>query len=381
MFLTAASAAVAQATTPAPAAPPTDPLAAVDEILQQVSDITGLPIKHKVKSEVVSRDQIRAYISQRMKETTTPAEMHAQQVALIKFGLLPKGFELEKFVLELLTEQATAFYDPKQKKFFLSDWAPLDLQKPAIAHELTHALQDQCIDLEPFMEIKGREDEMNARTAVVEGEAVLAMMDYMLAPMGQKAADMPNLTDMVSSATSAESAQFPIFAKAPMYLKESLLFPYTAGLTFTQTRGKGKGKAIYAELLKNPPKSTHEILHPADPPLTPAELQAPEVSKTSLVGFVKLDSNVFGELDVYLLLKQMLSATDARAVSPGWRGMRFEVYENSDGRVILAHRSKWKDAESAKAFAEAYKRVIEKKGADPKQAQLKVSGDLVDVIE
>jgi hypothetical protein len=375
--------------------PAASALEAVDEIFQQVAQITALPIKHKVKSAVVSREQIREYIAARMKETTTPAEIHAQEAAYIKFGLLPAGFHLEKFLIDLLAEQATAFYDPKRKMFFLSDWAPLDLQKPAIAHELTHALQDQYIDLNAFLEKKNldkkdldkkdlNQDEEGARMAVVEGEGVLAMMEYMLAPSGQHAADVPSLTAMVNDATQAETAKFPVFAAAPAYLRESLLFPYTAGLTFVQARAKRGDKAVYAALLKNPPRSTHEVLHPSDP-VVPAELDAPAVPKESIEGFKKLDSNVLGELDISILLKQMLGADDARAVAPGWRGLRYDVYENGDGRVLLAHRSKWKDADAARAFAEAYKRVIAKKsqqqpGAES-ESRVEVREDVVDVVE
>jgi hypothetical protein len=357
-------------------------LAAVDEILQQVSHITGLPIKQKVQGQVVTREQIRDYIAQRMKDTTTSEQMHAQEAALIKFGLLPPGFRLEKFLVDLLAEQATAFYDPKTKRIFLSDWAPLEIQKPAIAHELTHALQDQHTSLDVYMENKTMsQDEEAARQAVVEGEGVLAMMDYMLAPMGTKAADMPNLPQIVESATAAETAKFPVFGAAPVYLKEGLLFPYTFGLVYTQAKSKTYGADVYGALLDHPPRSTHEIMHPDAPSTPPLELQAPDVPAAARAGYKKLDSNVLGELDIFILLKQTLSEAVAKAVSPSWRGFRYDVYENAAGQVLLAHRSQWKDANSAEAFGEAYRRVIAKKAFPGEDTRVEVHRDTVDVLE
>ncbi len=359
-------------------------LAAVDEIILQVAKITGLKIKEPVKSAVVSREQIRGYIQERMKQTTTPERLHAQQVALQKFGLLPSGFQLETFVVDLLAEQATAYYDPRRKMFFLSDWAPLELQKPAIAHELTHALQDQYIDLDQFLQKDGmNQDEQMARVAVVEGQGVLAMMEYMLGGRGEKTADYPNLSEYVAQATMAETSKFPVFAAAPAYLRESLLFPYTVGLSYVKAMSGKVGKEghdLYAALLSRPPRSTYEVLHPGAAPLPQSESGTPTVPADSLTGFRKLDTNVLGEMDLMVLFKQMLSPEEARAVTPGWRGLKYDVFENDKGEVILAHRSVWKDATAARAFSDAYRRIVAKKGGEA-QTRSVIRDNIVDFVE
>lgn len=356
-------------------------LAAVEQIFRQVSEISGLEIKQPVRSAVVSRDEIRGYVRERLKQTTTPEQLHAQQVALQKFGLLPKGFQLDKFVVDLLAEQATAYYDPRRKQFFLSDWAPLELQKPAIAHELMHALQDQHFDLDKVLLAKGiSQDEQMARVAVVEGQGVLVMMDYMLGARGEKTRDYPNLSEYVAQATLDETSKFPIFAAAPAYLRESLLFPYTLGLNYVRTLVEKKGKEAYAEMLRVPPRSTGEVLHPGAPSGPTFELSAPPVPENARKGFRKLDSNVLGELDLTVLLKQFVGQEEARAIAPGWRGLRYDVYENDAGDVILAHRSVWKDAATAKAFAAAYRKVVAAKGGQA-DTRDELRGDTVDFIE
>jgi hypothetical protein len=203
----------------------------------------------------------------------------------------------------------------------------------------------------------------------------------MLAPMGTKAADMPNLSQMVESASQAETAKFPVFGSAPAYLKDGLMFPYTSGLAYSQAKAKIYGANVYSALLDHPPHSTHEIMHPDAPAVPALELQAPEIPAAARAGYKKLDSNVLGEFDIFVLLKQELNEEVAKAVAPLWRGFRYEVYENAAGQVLLAHRSQWKDANSAQAFAEAYRRVIAKKAFPGEDNRVDVHGETVDVIE
>src|ERR671914_2448264 len=106
--------------------------------------------------------------------------MHASEVALKKLGLVPQDFELRPFIISLLTEQVAGYYDPKRQEFFLADWIDLDGQKPVMAHELTHALQDQHFNLKRFEKWpKGDSDAELAAHALIEGDATLAMMQYL----------------------------------------------------------------------------------------------------------------------------------------------------------------------------------------------------------
>jgi hypothetical protein len=215
----------------------------------------------------------------------------------------------------------------------------------------------------------------------VEGEGVLAMMDYMLAPMGTRAVDMPNLSQLMESATKSGLAEFPIFSAAPPYLKEGLLFPYTFGMIYAQAKSKTYGTDVYAALLDHPPHSSHEIMHPDAPSAPVVELQAPEIPAAARAGYKKLDSNVLGEFDVSVLLKITLNEEVSKAVAPSCRGLRYDVYENAAGQVLLAHRSQWKDANSAQAFGEAYRKVIAKKAFAGEDSRVEVHGEMVDVLE
>ncbi len=356
-----------------------DALKEVDDLLKQTSEITGLPIKHPVKSALTSRDEIQKYIQGRLKESLTPAKVHAQEVALKEFRLLPADFRLEEFMVKLLTEQAAAYYDPKRKQFFMADWTPTSMQRPAIVHELTHALQDQQVSLTEYLEASSlNQDEQTARSAVVEGGGALAMTDFLLSSMGIKRSALPNMDKMLAMASEAEMKQFPVFAAAPPYLREGLLFPYTAGMRYVSHLVEKHGKAGYVYAMKNPPHSTAEILHPERAPLPAADLRLPEIKVPA--GYKLLDEDVLGEFDVQVLLKLHGGERDAAEIAAAWRGFRYAVYENQAGSAaFLTHRSQWATDAAARQFAAAFRKVLDAKGR--KNAKVEVSGTTVTVIE
>ena len=120
----------------------------VDEILSFVSTDTKLPIEHSVKRKLISRDEVNRYLREKFDEDEGAKRMERAEIVLKKFGLLDRDFHLRPFLLSLLTEQIAGFYDNKTKTVNLLDWIKPDEQKPVLAHELTHALQDQHVDLE-----------------------------------------------------------------------------------------------------------------------------------------------------------------------------------------------------------------------------------------
>src|SRR5579863_832906 len=172
----------------------------VDEILRFASKDTDLPIKHEIKRQLATRDQVVAYLEKSMAEDKDAQRLRRSELVLKKFGLLPQDFDLQKFLVALLREQVAGYYDPKTKTVNLLDWIGVEQQRPVLAHELTHALQDQSFGLEKWMkpgEVDLEEkknptpadienDEISeARQAVVEGQAMVVLVDYMLVPTGQ----------------------------------------------------------------------------------------------------------------------------------------------------------------------------------------------------
>ncbi|MGB8008103.1 MAG: hypothetical protein WCF48_13320, partial [Terriglobales bacterium] len=134
--------------TPAAAAPETvvspkeakELFRSVDEILEFASQDTGLPIDHKVKRRLTKRDEVQSYIQKSMKEDKDAKRLERSSVVLKKFGLIPRDFDLPKFLVVMLREQVAGYYDVKTKTVNLLNWVDAESQKPVLAHELTHAL-------------------------------------------------------------------------------------------------------------------------------------------------------------------------------------------------------------------------------------------------
>ncbi len=170
------------------------------------SDDTGLPIKSTVKRQLTTRAAVESYLDEKFNEDEGAKRLERDEIVLKKFGLLDRDFELKPFLLALLKEQIEAYYDSKTKTVNLLDWVDPDEQKPVMAHELTHALQDQHSDLEKWddqtpddvsHDAAGDQDHLakdemdTARDAVAEGQATAVMMDYILKPWARASSRIP----------------------------------------------------------------------------------------------------------------------------------------------------------------------------------------------
>src|SRR5207237_3293789 len=151
-------------------------IAATNDVLKETSEIRHLAILRPVQSSTQSRPEIERMIMKNIDEETTPAQMHAAEVTLKKLGLAPPDFQYRALMVRVLTEQVAGYYDPKTGEFHLADWIDLDGQRPIMAHELTHALQDQHFNLRRFEHwAKGDSDAELGVHALIEGYATVAI--------------------------------------------------------------------------------------------------------------------------------------------------------------------------------------------------------------
>lgn len=341
------------AVNPSPANPPTEEfLRTADQLLLDMSKRIALPAKTPLKKSIRSREEIRQYVLRRLKEEQKPEEIYAEQKTLEKLGLIPAGFPLESFLVDLLTEQIQGLYDPQDREFFIADWIPLDDQRVVMAHELVHALQDQHFGLDAWMKaVKDDDDASLARSAVAEGSAMAAMLEYL---MNIPARDLPDLSVLLGSSNFADPQTSPLMAKAPLFIQDSLLFPYTAGAVFTQRVLKnGNGWPDFQKVFQNPPVSSQQVLHPDlyFKGVAPAAVSLPLPKSLTTAPWNKLDENILGEFGLHAVLKQQLGQERALRISPLWFGDRYVLLENTRTKdALLIVRLRLKDTESAALF-------------------------------
>lgn len=343
-------------------------LEAADQVLAEMSKILDLPIKHPLKKSLRSRDQIRSFLIKEEKSGKDKKKRYADEKSLEAFGLIPKGFPLDSFMIDLLTEQVAGMYDPKSKEFYIADWIPIEDQREVMAHELTHALEDQSFHVERWIDAaQPNDDAETARQAVSEGSALDAMIDYTLRSAHASVRDLPDLTLLIRSGALTGMSNDPVLAKAPIYIRDSLLFPYLDGAAFTQAFLKAhSGWADLKLVFENPPVSTQQILHPDLylKGVRPATVTLPAWKKTKIVPkqWKLLEENVMGEFGLQELLKQFLGGDRATAIAPAWTGDRYAVFQESQTHAaLLVFRLKLDSHADAEHFFAAYSDVLDKK--------------------
>lgn len=346
----------------------------IDEILQFDSKESGLPIKHEVKRKLTSRDEVVSYLTKHMNDEDTQ-RLRRSELVLKKFGLLPRNFDLETFLVALLKEEVAGYYDPKTKTVNLLDWVPIEEQEPVMAHELTHALQDQDINLQKWMKKGDKDlgeirkdptpedienDEIdNAREAVVEGQAQAMMFQYAIAPTGHSIVTSPVLVGAMEEESLTGSPSTKVFNDAPIFMKESLTFPYTYGMDFViKLMQKGGKEKAFAGVLHNPPHTTRQIMEP-ETYLSGERIEPMNIPdfKRDFKDYKKFDIGAMGEFDVAVLIEQYVGKPLSKKMYPEWRGGYYyaaKAKTNADAPLGLLYVSRWSSPESAAEFAGIY---------------------------
>jgi len=350
-------------------------VAATEEVLKETSEIRELAILKPVKSSAESRATIEQMLIRNLEEETTPSDMHAMEASLRKFGLAPKNFEYRPFIIKLLVEQVAGYYDPKVERFHLADWLEVEGQKPVMAHELTHALQDQHFNLRRFQKWPhGDGDAELAAHALIEGDATLAMTIYMARN------PLVALAFSRSLATGVSTAQYD---QAPRAMRETLIFPYLQGSEWATQLYKRGGWTMVSNAFTKLPLSSEQIMHPEKyfSYERPVKIVLPDISnllekapaepgkKTRVVGnqrvkasraasagtWRQIDSGINGEWATYLILDQFLnSVAESKRAAAGWGGDRYALYEATNNDLLLTWVTAWDTPNDAQEFFDAY---------------------------
>jgi hypothetical protein len=352
----------------------------IGHIKDGLAAITGLKFKRDVPYALISKDQLHRYLEQRLRETMKPEDTRAEELTLKMLGLVPADFDLRKNTLDLLTEQAAAFYDYNQKKLFILEGSGGgDEERVALVHELAHALADQHFHLAKYIHEGLRSDDSaTARQAVMEGQATWLMAAYISREGGGKP-EVPQavLELMKQSIEGSAAQQYPVFSQAPLYIRESLVFPYAEGLMFQDAVYRKLGQEAFSEVFLRAPSSSGQILHPERylghggavipnlPPLPDARQ------------FRKLADGSLGELDFRVLISQYTTPADGEALAVHLAGGSYELFEHKREKFpVLGVASMWDSPDSARMYFEQYRKVMQ-----GKWKKLEITKETADLVE
>ena len=322
------------------------------QIERDVAEIRELNFTKPVVYESLDRAGIRQVVAGKLSEAYSDEEIRNMSTGYAAFGLLPPNFPLKQTYTDLLGEQIAAFYDQHQHKLFMFQDASLESaqNRVILAHELTHALQDQNFGLLKLaLEIKDNDDRAAAASALIEGDATLVMSQYMVKDLSWKT--------LADTATYSATQSMEEIRKAPRYMREMLVFPYIKGEQFCAAAFERGGFVALTEVYADPPSSTAQILHPekyfAIPREEPITIDFPN---TTFQGKKPVADNVMGEMGTRLLFQETsLNANIAEKTAAGWRGDRYLVY---DGGRELVWKTVWRSPDAAHAAVFAFQQVL-----------------------
>jgi hypothetical protein len=325
---------------------------AVQQMMPAVERATGLKFKQPPAVLRRTRLQVRDYVIHKFDDDLPPAELAGVQAAYRLFGLIPDSFDLRRSLIALLTEQVAGYFDADSNALYLPTDIDPSQARLVISHELVHALQHQYVNLDSLVELKRQNDRRSAAQSILEGQATLAQI-LVLMPE-QRIESLPNFWNL-RTALTGERDGMKEFARAPLWLRESLIFPYLGGAEFVRWFEHAyPGKQPYGALM---PISTEQILHPA----RYAVGDRPDGIAFEPAGRepVRYEDDL-GEFEIRLLLEQHLGDDSAAALfAAGWDGDRYRVLGR--GADALVWYTLWDDRASGARFAKAMARAWAKR--------------------
>jgi hypothetical protein len=372
LFRTASS---AQQATPAP---PSSAVITREEAVELaktiapiVEEIRGLKFKHPVPVEVVDDSAARGHFEDRLHRHWPEQQRRADQVVYEALGLLPPHSDMEKEVYDVLEEQAGGYYDPDRDTFFVLGDMPRAAAPIIVAHELTHALDDQTYGIDAMVSKTLDDDDRGAALdALIEGSGTLVMSVFIRRQLDSGALDPGGLNAFRNS----EVGQAVRLKASPRFVQEALIAPYILGMAFL-LRGDlirfhtgGINPSDIDHAFRDPPQSTEQILHPEkywDPARRdpPRAVSFADLSEVLGGGFRQAGEGTLGELTLGLLTGVDPGDPTApdralerwtNAAASGWGGDRWHLYRDGERTVVVA-ATVWDSERDAREFEAALK--------------------------
>ena len=361
-------------------APPETP-ADVVELESQVEQVRELEFLRDVVVQPVSADEIAGKLEGAFDETYPKTFYDRRSVAWQTIGVMPRDTDIREALLAFQTGQVVGFYNPVDGELVYRADGGLDLvERVTLAHELTHAIDDQHFDLSRIDRVAAscRDEAFQAALGAVEGSAQFFSIKVLF-EFPPEDGDFSGLGDGGGMPDGV-----------PPFMVDLQLWPYTAGQSFvTALDGRG-GTAEIDGALRRFPTTTEQILHPERyPGDVPARVDVPDLAGELGPGWGDLDVMQVGEAWLAAMLGLRLESATAEAAAAGWDGGLYRAFtDGEDAAVVLT--TAWDSVADADAFAQASREWLDAEGQwgtvgrpDPRRVTLAVAttGSVAEVLE
>jgi hypothetical protein len=311
----------------APGAPSAQQL--VDSLVPAVEQAAHMKFRQPPRVAMRSRDQVRAYLAAKLDAELPETRAHGMESAYQLFGLIADSVRLRPLLLDLLSEQVIGYYDADSAMLFGVTGSPRDQLRLVMAHELVHALQGQYLPLDSIFHDLRSNDRLTAAQAILEGQATVASIGIYTPGAGRAAGD--DFWSLYGDQVREQQASMPVFSRAPLVVREGLIFPYVGGAEFMHWWETASGHGDTLPYGPRMPASTEQVLHRdryarGDAPLTVVLDSSGSV----------IHEDVLGELETRVLVTQLAGRQRPDEMPAlGWGGDRYRVIGTPDGPALV----------------------------------------------
>lgn len=325
-------------------------------LLDAAERIRGLRFVRPVPTRVQSQGDIVAFVRGHIDRE----ELEQARVFYVALGLLAPDLDVERMILAVLGEQIVGYYDPDDGVMVVREDVVADLARSSdlahdqsaivLVHEYVHALQDQHLDLHEQQDVERTIDGENAFASLVEGDATLAMIGWIVESQGARLSQLTRdprvLAGVVRDQPMAGGEEL---GSAPAIVRAPLLSRYLDGLLFcADLHGRGGFRWI-DETFARPPESTEQVLHP-DRYLArerPETIPLPPFPELETAGYAVHDEDTLGELETSVYFAQGTDHDRELAAASGWGGDTLRIYTREGASSAVVWWTSWDDEREA----------------------------------
>jgi len=329
---------------------PRETPADVAELESQVEQVRELEFLRDVVVQPVSAEEIAGKLEGAFDETYPKEFYDRRSVAWQTLGVIPRDVDIREALLAFQTGQVVGFYNPVDGELVYRADGDLDLvERVTLAHELTHAIDDQHFDLSRIdgVAARCRDEAFQAALGAVEGSAQFFSIRLLF--------EFPPADGDFSGL--GEGGGMP--DGVPPFMVDLQLWPYTAGQAFVTDLEARGGVDEVDDALRTFPTTTEQILHPERyPDDVPSRVDVPDLSDALGDGWGDLDVMQVGEAWLAAMLGLRLDSATAEAVAAGWDGGLYRAFTDGDDAAVVMTTA-WDSAADADAFEQAAREWLE----------------------
>ncbi|MDQ3929741.1 MAG: hypothetical protein M3328_11430 [Chloroflexota bacterium] len=341
----------------------------IHDIEDKAAAIRGLVVKSDVPELFITPQQLHDYFAAHVGEGYTIEEAQQDEmIAWLMRLIKQRDVDLEEKAVEVHTEGILGFYSPDTKQLFvLGEADDMDPETRAtLAHEFTHALQDQHFDLVRLIQQYDYDsDRRLAMRALVEGDAT--MSDLLYTYYHERIDYSKQEKESVARSNAQEQSSEEEEDMEGLYVARTIYFPYIQGSDFVAELTRVGGYSTINQTYQDPPVSSEQIMHPEKylqtPHDIPMHVALPPLTDTLGSGWTFNREDTTGEWELLMVLDENKTSNSEKAAA-GWGGAKYSFYTKGENDGLLFLHTRWDTAADADEFEAAVREGLDRYGKD-----------------